>query len=67
MQASLAEAFMWVKFQVKIQKYSFAAKVECYRKKSLKTRYLVRKKPEIRTFSTVGTAHYGLQDALNPG
>jgi hypothetical protein len=27
MQASLAEAFMWAKFQVKIQKYSFATKV----------------------------------------
>jgi hypothetical protein len=50
MQASLAEAFMWAKFQVKIQKYGFAAKVGCYRKKSLKTRYLARNKPEIRTF-----------------
>jgi hypothetical protein len=26
MQASLAEAFMWAKFQVKIQKYSSTAK-----------------------------------------
>jgi hypothetical protein len=26
MQASLAEAFMWAKFQVKIRKYDFAAK-----------------------------------------
>jgi hypothetical protein len=67
MQASLAEAFMWAKFHVKIQKYSFAAKVGCYRKKSLKTRYLARNKPEIRNFFTVGTAHYGLQDARNPG
>jgi hypothetical protein len=67
MQASLAEAFMWAKFQIQIQKYSFAAKVECYRKKSLKSRYLVRNKPETRTFFTLGTAHYGLQDARNPG
>ncbi len=56
MQASLAEAFMWAKFQVKIQKYNFA-KVECYMKKSLKTQYLARNKPETRTFFTVGTAH----------
>jgi hypothetical protein len=67
MQASLAEAFMWAKFQVKIQKYSFAAKVGCNRKKSLKTRYLARNKPETRIFFTIGTAHCGLQDVRNPG
>jgi hypothetical protein len=64
MQASLAEGFMWAKFQVKIQKYSCAAKVGCYRKKSLKTRYLARN-PNF--FFTVDTAHYWLQDAQNPG
>ncbi len=57
MQASLAEASMWAKFQVKIKKYSFAAKVRCYRKKSLKTRYLARNKPETRTLFTIDTAH----------
>jgi hypothetical protein len=50
MQASLAKASMWAKFQVKIKKYSFAAKVGCYSKKSLKTRYLAENKPETRTF-----------------
>jgi hypothetical protein len=66
MQASLAKAFMWAKFQVKIKIYSSAAKVGCYRKKSLKTQYLARNKPETRTFFTVGTARYGLSDARNP-
>jgi hypothetical protein len=50
---------MWEKFQAKIQKYSFAAKVGYYRKKSLKTQYLARN----TNFFTVGTAHCGLQDA----
>jgi hypothetical protein len=48
MQASLAEVFMGTKFQVKIQKYGFAANVASYAKNSLKPRYLYRNKPETR-------------------
>ncbi len=62
MQASVAEALIWAKFQIKIQKYSFAAKVKCYRKKSLKTRYLAGNEPETRNFLPTDTAHYGIQD-----
>jgi hypothetical protein len=32
MQASLAEAFIWTKFQVKTLKYGFAAKAGSYKK-----------------------------------
>src|SRR5580700_11113370 len=57
MQASLVETFMWKRFQVKIQKDSLAANVGCYRKKSLKARYLARNNLETRTFFTIDTAH----------
>jgi len=56
---------MWAKFQVKFQKYSFVTKVGCHSKSELKPRYLLRNKAESRTFFTVDTAHYGLQDARN--
>ena len=66
MQASLAVMFIWTKFQVKIQKYGFAANLRSYRENSLKPRYLVKNKPETRTLFTIDTAHWGLQDARNP-
>jgi hypothetical protein len=37
-----------------------------YRENSLKTRYLLRKKPWARTLSMVNIVHEGLQDALSP-
>jgi hypothetical protein len=58
MQASLAEAFMWAKFQVKIQKYSFPAKVGSYRKKNQwKLDILPEKSQKSEFFFTRDTAH----------
>jgi len=48
---------MWTKFQVKIQKYGFAANLRSYRENSPKPRYLAKNKPETRTFFTIDTAH----------
>ena len=50
MQASLAEMFMWTKFQVKIQKYGFAANLRSYRENSPKPRYLAKNKPNPELF-----------------
>jgi hypothetical protein len=57
MQASLAEAFMWAKFQVKTRKYGFAAKAGSYRENSLKTRYLARNKLAARTLFRIFIVH----------
>jgi hypothetical protein len=66
MQASLAETWGWAKFQIKIQKYSFSAKVGFYWKNSLKTRYHTGNMPGARTFFMVDIAHWGLQVAQSP-
>jgi hypothetical protein len=57
MQASLADASMWAKFQVKIHKYSLAAKVGCYRKNhyNLDISLETSQKPEL--FTTIDTVH----------
>jgi hypothetical protein len=52
---SLAEVFMWTKFQVKIQKYGFAADVGLYRENSLEPVYLARNKLRARIIFTVYT------------
>ncbi len=57
MQVSLAEAFMWAKFQVKTLKYGFTAKVGSYRENSLKTRYLARKKLAGQTLFMICIVH----------
>jgi hypothetical protein len=56
MQASLAEAFMWANFQVKFQKYSFAAKVGCYRRKITKNSISRQKQARNPNFFTIDTA-----------
>ena len=42
MQVNLAATLMWLKFQVKILKYSITEKVGFYRENSSKTRYVTR-------------------------
>jgi hypothetical protein len=53
MHASLAETFMWTKFQVKIQKYDFYENVGSCRENWLKLRYLARNKLSGNILSSV--------------
>ena len=58
MQASLTEALMWAKFQIKIRKYSFVAKVGPYREKITKNvRSPQKQARNPQLFFTINTAH----------
>jgi hypothetical protein len=58
---------MWTKFEVKIQKYRFAANVGSYREDSLKAPYLDRNKLWAQALCRIFIVHLVLHDVPSLG